>query len=524
MNELQKRSNKIESIAVIALAVVLGSIIRLGYILKSDFPLVDGGLFYKMTLELVQNRFALPFATTYNHLNIPYAYPPLPFYLAGFLNAAFKIDLLTIFRFFPFLLNIASIPVVYFIAKRILQNNSQANLAVITYALIRPGYDSFIYGGGLNRSMAWLFATIAILQLLTYFSTKKIRDAIWLPVFFSLVVFCHLEIAWLLAFSFVLLFIFYQRTRTGFLTLFLVGVAVIVLTSVYWFRIVHLYGFQTFINAFQTSHFSISDALVKFLRFGFSEEIVFPLLGAFAFIGFFAAIASKKYLLPAWLIAILLLDFRSVDRSAVLVISLLSALALDTVILKGIRSLIPPPDISQPDKKKSWLSRIHIETILVEVIFMITFLGAALEITNTSNVFVRSISSEDLYAMNWVREYTPRDSRFLIVDSAIAWHIDPQAEWFPALADRQSIFTPQGSEWLPDHAYAQKLLDDGLFRLNLSNRSNFLPDWLIAHQTEYQYVYLEKEMLDKLNMGKEDFPSFLKTVYESRSVLILQKN
>lgn len=524
MNQFQKKSIIIEPMVVISLAILLGSVIRLGYILKSDFPLVDGGLFYKMTRELIQNQFSLPLATTYNQLNIPYAYPPLPFYLAGFLNVALKIDLFAIFRFLPFLLNLASIPVVYFIAKKLLQSNRQANLSVLTYALIRPGYNSFIYGGGLNRSMAWLFALLAILQLLHFFSTHKFRDALLPSVFFSLAVFCHLEIAWLLAFSFVLLFIFYQRSRAGFLTLFLIGIAVIALTAVYWFRIIHLYGFQTFINAFQTSHLNISYALVKFLLFGFSEEIVFPLLGAFAFIGFFAAIASKNYLLPAWLIAILLLDFRSVDRSAVLVISLLSALALDTVILKGIRSLIPPPDISQPEKKKSWLSRIHIETILVEVIFTITFLGAALEITNTSNEFVRSISSEDLYAMNWVKEYTPRDSRFLIVDSAIAWHIDPQAEWFPALADRQSIFTPQGSEWLPNHAYAQKLLDDGLFRLNLSNHSNFLPDWLIAHQTEFQYVYLEKEMLDKLNMDKEDFPSFLKAIYESRSVLILQKN
>lgn len=524
MTKHQHRSINFESIAVITLAVFLGSIIRLGYILKYDLPLVDGGLFYKMTQELIHNRFSLPFATTYNHLNIPYAYPPLPFYLAGFLNVALKINLFTIFRFLPFLLNIASIPVVYFIAKKILQSNRQANLSVLTYALIRPGYNSFIYGGGLNRSMAWLFALLSILQLLHFFSTHKFRDALLPPVFFSLAVFCHLEIAWFLAFSFVLLFLFYQRSRTGFLTLFLIGIAVIALTAVYWFRIIHLYGFQTLINAFQTSHLNISDALVKFLRFGFTEEIVFPLLGAFAFIGFFAALAAKKYLLPAWLIAILLLDFRSVDRSAVLIISLLAALALDVVIIRGIQAIIPRPGTPEPGQKKRWFSHFHIETILVEVIFMITFLGAALEITNASNVYIRSISSEDLYAMNWVKEFTPRESHFLIVDGAIAWHIDPYAEWFPALAERHSIFTPQGTEWLPDRLYAQKLLSDAVFRWELSTRTNFLPDWLSAHRTEYQYVYLEKEMLNKLNLDKQDFPSFLKTVYESRRVLILQKD
>lgn len=54
----------------------------------------------------------------------------------------------------------------------------------------------------------------------------------------------------------------------------------------------------------------------------------------------------------------------------------------------------------------------------------------------------------DREAMNWARENTLDDSRFLVLTGTSSVSCDSVLEWFPALTDRQSIFTVQGTEWL----------------------------------------------------------------------------
>ncbi|HLI28429.1 MAG TPA: hypothetical protein VKZ60_15265, partial [Chloroflexota bacterium] len=76
----------------LAVLMLLGALLpalalRVGAVLGADFPLNDGGLFYAMTEDLRGAGFTLPWYTSYNAERIPYAYPPLGFYLAGALAA-----------------------------------------------------------------------------------------------------------------------------------------------------------------------------------------------------------------------------------------------------------------------------------------------------------------------------------------------------------------------------------------------------------------------------------------------------
>src|SRR5512133_240620 len=89
------------SLVFLVLALVVGGYVRLVYVLASPFPLNDGGLFYQMTQELIANHFRLPAITDYNHLGIPYAYPPLAFYLTGLLSQLSGWSLLEIYRVLP---------------------------------------------------------------------------------------------------------------------------------------------------------------------------------------------------------------------------------------------------------------------------------------------------------------------------------------------------------------------------------------------------------------------------------------
>jgi hypothetical protein len=52
--------------------------------------------------------------------------------------------------------------------------------------------------------------------------------------------------------------------------------------------------------------------------------------------------------------------------------------------------------------------------------------------------------------MNWVRRSTPASASVLVMTGR-PWFGEGPAEWFPVLAQRRSVATIQGDEWLSGH-------------------------------------------------------------------------
>lgn len=86
---MQLRSRKVpgEYLTLVA-AIGLGALVRLLPVVAREFPLNDGGLFCRMTEDLVASGFRMPLMTTYNGGGIPFGYPPLGFYILGSLHVA----------------------------------------------------------------------------------------------------------------------------------------------------------------------------------------------------------------------------------------------------------------------------------------------------------------------------------------------------------------------------------------------------------------------------------------------------
>jgi hypothetical protein len=54
-----------------------------------------------------------------------------------------------------------------------------------------------------------------------------------------------------------------------------------------------------------------------------------------------------------------------------------------------------------------------------------------------------------------VKANTLADSQFLVF-SGSPWWQDASSEWFPVLAERTSLLTIQGAEWLPANGFIQR--------------------------------------------------------------------
>ncbi len=70
---------------------------------------------------------------------------------------------------------------------------------------------------------------------------------------------------------------------------------------------------------------------------------------------------------------------------------------------------------------------------------------------------LHALSSEQRQAIIWAGESTPEDAVLAVVTGTGAWEIDAVSEWFPAIADRRSAGTVQGSEWLGNAAWQRQL-------------------------------------------------------------------
>ncbi len=121
-----------------ALMAVFTLILRWSAALSTSFPLNDGGLFYRMILDLQANHFILPSYTTYNNAEIPFAYPPFGLYFSGLISSGFHIDLLTLTRILPSVVNAIASGAFYFLARRILTKQETALAATFAFIFIPP--------------------------------------------------------------------------------------------------------------------------------------------------------------------------------------------------------------------------------------------------------------------------------------------------------------------------------------------------------------------------------------------------
>lgn len=489
-------------------ALLAGSLIRLRFVLQHPFPLNDGGLFYQMTQELQRARYALPHSTAYNQAGIPFAYPPLGFYLAGLLDDLGPWSLLDVFRWLPLALNIATIAAFYPLARALLPSRAASAAALTAFALLPGSYAWQIMGGGVTRALGFLFATLAVHRAYLLY-TEPDRRQIPLAVLCAAgAVLSHLAMAQAAAAGIALLFLARGRSRAGLQRSLLVAVGTLALTSPWWGTVIARHGLAPFAAA-SGSPESPTVGLAFLSLLLLTDEPYFPLLAGLALLGVMACLGRRRYLLPAWLAALYILDPRTARTTATLPLALLAGSGLATFLLPALQQSVRergagrhaqergrPPQRAPRSQEVSAISagsalelagrphsncqvapagtitgenadcdhgsRITDHSLgsgdasqeraarplqLALVIYMLLY--ALLRTQTGVQAVLVALAPEERQAMQWVAQHTPAASTFLVVTGDGLWGGDRSSEWFPVLAERVSVATVQGREWLP---------------------------------------------------------------------------
>lgn len=473
---LNKSQTSIDETSALILfaAVLFGGLFRFFPPWLAGFPVNDGGMFYVMMKDLQANHYIPPLYTTYNFSNIPFAYPPLAFYFGAGVSDLFNVSLIDVLRWLPAVINTICITIFYLLAKEIMEDKFKAAVAAFVFALT-PHLNAWLsVGGGLTRSFGALFLMLTILFAYRMFANNDAK-AIWGAVIFgSLTVLSHTEST---VFAIAIpIYIWFAKSRSlkNGLQGGLVALGVFLLAGSWYGLIISRHGFETLLSALQTGGQTIWSVLRLINIDGVTEEPYLDLLGVFGVLGMILLIIKKQYFIPAMLALMYLVQPRSAHTVGNIPLAIAAGFFISEILL---------PAISKLDEKNTHRGiKVFLIMLTPYLLFNSIYQGFMLSQNH--------VSTGEQTAMQWVRENTPADSRFLVLTGESDAMCESSAEWFPALAERTSLTTLQGREWLLGNKFGefigqragvQNCIDEGLDCLTRE------ADYFGA---DYDYIYV----------------------------------
>ncbi len=461
----------------VACALLLAAAIRFILILRADFPLNQGGMFYVVVKDILQANFRLPLFTSYNFDTIPLAYSPLPFYIAAVLNKFFHIPLLAIFRFLPMLVSLAIIPVYYKLCVRILSSHAASFFALFAYIITADSFQSLIEGGGLTRSFGVLFAMLAIYTMLSYYTVHKRKFLFFSTVFLALSAISHIETASFAVLSIVAMFIAYEKSVKGFFWSLAVGIGALLLISPWLWIVISHHGFVPYLSAMRSNPLN-SFTLSQLWLLGYVGAPKIQILPVLYILGFFVSVARKQYVLPLWFGFLLITVSRMIPTSSSIPLSMMAGLGMQYVFRAGLQSFV---------------AKNKIVTYQICLILVCMFLSFATIFGHGFNQF-GYLPKDERVAMDWIKQNTPPTSSFVVISPVPSWlwFLDTTLEWFPALAERKSLTTVQGYEWLP--GFSKRLLVNKKLKMCNDEDVTCLQRFSLAEHVQYHYVYVSKHV------------------------------
>ncbi|HZR98106.1 MAG TPA: hypothetical protein VFE37_05335 [Chloroflexota bacterium] len=483
------RGTLVPAVAVAA-AVVVGALVRAGHTLASDFPLNDGGLFYVMVRDLQAAGFALPATTTYNDAALPYAYPPLGFYLAGLLAAVGPWSLLDEFRWLPLAFSVLTIPAFWLLARDLLPDRRAALLATGAFALLPMSFQWVIMGGGLTRGLGFVWAILALWQVHRLYTWPGRATLLLAIVLAALTVLSHPAMAWFLAYSSIVLFLAHGRSAAALRRSVLVALGTVALTAPWWVAVLSRHGVYPLVASGGSGWGPFAP--LQLLTLAITNEPFFPVLGALAALGALACLRTRRAWLPAWVGVMVLLDARSPLATASVPIALLAGIGASQVLLPWLGWAAPDGSAGARDSSAAAPGARRRPPALVWAVGGFIAFLATLGATVDLNGVLGGLTAEQRAGMRWAAEATPPGARFLIVTGSLFPTRDRVSEWFPALGGRVSVTTIQGYEWARDDSFGQRVERYLTVQRCAYRGVACLAAWTAEHGVPWDYLYLPK--------------------------------
>src|SRR5262245_2120005 len=244
---------------IAALILILGVAIRCTHLFLIDLPHEPfrlGGLFVAFADEIAAHNFQLPVNIPYYSAGgIPYAYPPLGFYVEAILLKIFPGQVFAVANLLP---PLVSILVLGWAARFFHQWAGGWNLkslsALLAYALLPNSFYNQIEAAGLAEAFGSLALVIYFQRSLAYRRNPSVASALYAGLGLALCVLSSPGSALGAAiisgvlFLDILLSVRWSQKAAPYLQIFWIGITGIALSAPYWLSVILNHGADIFLS------------------------------------------------------------------------------------------------------------------------------------------------------------------------------------------------------------------------------------------------------------------------------------
>jgi hypothetical protein len=239
-------------------------------------------------------------------------------------------------------------------------------------------------------------------------------------------------------------------------------------------------------------------ALVLLLSLTFSGSGFTDLFLVVGTLGLAVELLRRRWRLPLLLVCLLVAG--EADFIGAVPWSLLGG-AATAFVLEGIGPVVGPRDRG-----------LRVAVALVALFAaLVSSMGSVVDETSR----LQRVSDDHAAAMEWVRNGTEPDARF-IVAAVVGWGADEISEWFPAAAQRQSVATVQGSEWLGRAGFrSQRERNRAVIRCAPST-DQCMADWAASEGLADAWIFIPKGRVNGPLSPDDCCPALRETVRDSK--------
>ncbi|HQF61694.1 MAG TPA: hypothetical protein PLT26_04275 [Anaerolineaceae bacterium] len=420
------------------LAVLSISWLYFRNVIQFNEPVGYAGLYALMTNLLIENHFCLPtWVPYYGPGGIPFAYPPVGFYLAGFAKTLLSIPTDTYLRFAPPVWTLLAVVALYWLALKMTGSRIKALLSAFLFGATLEIYNYHATAAGIVRAPALLWTILSLIGLWMVLrqGAKSIKVILLTAVCVGLTAATHLSYLVFLVLSAGVLLIskidhdLFVRVRR--LALILVLGALI--CAPWWVTIIQNFGI-TVLGYASSTHGSM-HVLSRLFQGEWAQALLslFSRWGGIPFMGFVLlgiayALWKRNFILPVWFFVIFLLLGES-DRFQMLLGGLMAGDAI--VDLASI-------SIHSTNNEKIYRNTLH--WILPSMLIILFVWG---QVYSRISLIQPSVTPALKEAAGWIQVNTDASSRVLFYSSE-----HDTAEWVPYLTERVPSVGHWGAEWL----------------------------------------------------------------------------
>jgi hypothetical protein len=499
------------SVVIVFAIGIFFRVVHLFFIPKG-VPFDLGGLYYEFALQIEQANFHFPVTIPfYTNGGLPFAYPPLVFFIEALIIHLFQPDKFLLVNILPPIFLVISLFVFYGLTRKLFpENKTMQVISLLAFAILPNAYQGSIQASGVVEA----FSSIIVI-LFMYFTVglkfEKIWDFVIVGAVGGLCVWSSPGGAYAVVYLFIALAVYLFGRRKNFwsylLNLLIAGITIILVASPYLLTVIHNHSVSIFTQSFLGQHSSevIKTQLIYTLSLKYLTNI--DILWVFSLVGLVTLIKTRNWIIPFWFISLCLIPRESVwliGASGALLIGYAATL-LFNFIFDGLRSLEGRKKVSSWAVAGFCLLFLILKANLIYEDYYSFYKSVEDSLPTTGNIDT----------LEWMNQNLPEDAKVTVVVSN-----NGIIEWAPPIVQRTVLNVPYGTEFdVQKRAVISHFNKEVVKCKDIACISSSTQD---AFSTNSYYLLISDYFLENINMNSDTQSA--KLVYENEDLNLFLVN